>query len=288
MISRLAPTPSGYLHIGNAVNFVLTWAKVKQVGGKLALRIDDADAARCKLEFIEDIFYQLDWLGIEYDEGPTGPDDFYKNYSQQAKRDYYFEIIQNLKKQNPLVYACKCSRKSIQQKGGSGVYSGTCRELNLPWEPIKTAIRVLVPQKTCIQVGKQLVCLDQQMGDFVLWRKDNLPSYQVASLIDDRDLGVNLVVRGEDLLTSTAAQLFIARQLDYKKFVASKFIHHPLMSGINGKKLSKSGDAFSIKQMRAKFSCPQAIFKQIATFLKINADEISCLDDFRRLLRVES
>ena len=249
VVSRIAPTPSGYLHLGNAVNFLLTSWYVRSHGGKLLLRIDDMDATRCRREFVDDVFFALEWLGIEIDEGPSGTEAFYRDYSMAKKTDYYMAELHRLQESSKLLYACECSRKSLAAYG-SDIYPRLCKESNHNLETHRSAMRIHVPDDTVIDVGGRRVELDKAMGDFVLWRKDGLPAYQFVSVIEDRDLGVNALVRGEDLLVSSAAQLYLAPFLQAEVFERADFIHHGLIAGEGNKKLSKSEGAYALKMMR--------------------------------------
>lgn len=280
IISRIAPTPSGYLHLGNAINFILTWVLVRKNGGRLILRIDDMDGARCRPEFIEDIFSTLDWLNIDYDEGPAGPDDFRSNFSMQKKTDYYFSILSDMAESKEILYACTCSRKKISAMSPEGIYHGHCRDLGRVHMPDESAIRVKVPVKTDIRVGDVTVDLHREFGDFVVWRKDNMASYQFASLIEDRDNHVNLIVRGEDLRPSTAAQMYLAEFADADIFLKCSFIHHRLLVDGHRNKLSKSDGAYSVKQIRENGGTPRDIYKKAASFLGIQPEAIEHLSDF--------
>ena len=128
--SRIAPTPSGFLHLGNAFNFIITALLVDLMKGHLHLRIDDFDTSRIKRAAVEDIFVQLEWLGIEYDSGPSGPDELFSKYSQQLRKDYYFYAIEILRK-NRHIFACECSRSKIRQFSSKSTYPGTCKNKNM-------------------------------------------------------------------------------------------------------------------------------------------------------------
>ena len=246
-ISRIAPTPSGYLHLGNAFSFILTWLLVRKRGGVLHLRIDDLDAARRREAYIEDIFRTLDWLGMDYDEGPSGPDDFYRNHSQQHRIPAYEALLQDLRARGAL-FACTCSRKEIQLAAADGQYPGTCRDRGLPFDAPETAWRIRTPENAqatwhdAIR-GPQTVFLHAAMRDFVVRRKDGIPAYQIASLSDDLAMGINCIVRGADLLDATAAQLLLADLLDRPAFAHIQWFHHPLLLDAQGHKLSKSQGA---------------------------------------------
>ncbi|MFZ5775565.1 MAG: glutamate--tRNA ligase family protein [Thermodesulfobacteriota bacterium] len=274
---RIAPTPSGLLHIGNGVNFVLAWLLTRLYSGALRLRIDDADSDRTRPEFVEDIFRQLDWLQIDWDEGPSGPDDFGRHFSQLHRIDRYREALAELGRATHL-FPCLCSRKEIQARSTDGLYPGTCRETAQPAEA-PHAVRVQVPPGSIIQVEEYEIALCREMGDFVLWRRDDRPAYQLASLVDDIDDRISLIVRGEDLLTSTAAQLFLADKIEAGSFLAARFHHHPLIIGEEGKKLSKSHDSLSLAAMREAGAGPATVYRLAARQLGLPPEQINSLSD---------
>ena len=289
VISRLAPTPSGLLHLGNAFNFLLTALLVDWEGGHLHLRIDDLDESRVQPSSVEDIFVQLEWLGIDYDSGPSGPDELFKQYSQQLRRERYFAALKILRNFG-ILYSCECSRSEIRELSPAGNYPGTCRlkglnlmHDNLPW-------RVQVPEQTYVRFKTftdkvEKINVDHVIGDFVIKRRDGLPAYQLASLIDDLELGVNLVVRGVDLRASTAAQVFLAQCLNDPVFPAARFIHHPLINDNSGNKLSKSAGAFSLTSLREKHQSPMWIYQETAKFLRLPFQHIRTLDDLKEVFR---
>jgi glutamyl-tRNA synthetase len=212
--SRIAPTPSGYLHVGNAYNFLITYREaVIKRGGELCLRIDDADQARSKDEYINDIFESLEWLGISIKNGPKDLQDFKNNHSQILKRKWYFDFLKKI----PSTFNCSCSRKSLQEKICS------CKLKELPFEKDKTSIKIKSPR-----------------GEIILWRKEDIPSYHLTSLADDIKMKINLIVRGEDLKQSSIEQFYISEQIKDKVFTKAVFIHHPLIKSSTGVKISKS------------------------------------------------
>ncbi|MEN8189844.1 MAG: glutamate--tRNA ligase family protein [Thermodesulfobacteriota bacterium] len=275
--SRFAPTPSGYLHLGNGVNFIITWILVRRAGGILRLRIDDGDGQRCRSEYVDDVFRQLDWLGLDWDEGPQGADEFHRSYSQHHRFDRYRQLLQRLREEGH-AYSCDCSRREIRAKVGNSVYPGFCR-LKSKTENTNGATRLLVPGGVVVQVEGKEVGLTENMGDFILWRRDNSPSYQLASLADDLDDRISLIVRGEDLLGSTAAQLFMSRCLDEQSFSRSQFFHHGLVTGPAGAKLSKSDRALSLHSMREQGAEPLDVYRAAAPFLAIDPREVTSLED---------
>jgi len=288
-ISRLAPTPSGYLHFGNAFNFLLTYLLVNFHDGVLHLRIDDLDGPRVDRSSIEDIFIQLEWLGIDYHFGPSGPDDLYSRFSQQLRKDRYFNAIKILQKTGYL-FACECSRSKIRNSSASNIYPGTCRNKKLNFMKQNQTWRVIVPEKTFVFYktltnNKKKIDLTTGSGHFVIRRRDGLPAYQIASLMDDIEMGVNLIVRGADLISSTGAQLFLAKCLNDSFFPAAHFVHHMLMKNESGKKLSKSSGNRSLKFLRNKYSRPTIVYQQSAEILDLPFEDIQTLQDLIEVFR---
>ncbi|WP_310395940.1 glutamate--tRNA ligase family protein [Hymenobacter sp.] len=278
VVSRLAPTPSGYLHLGNAVNFVLTWLRTRQAGGVLHLRIDDLDRARLRPAYLDNIFRVLDWLGLDYDHGPTGPDDFLRHYSQLRHLPEYNAVLRRLAQRPGLVQASRRTRT-----GGPAA--------PVALETPGAAWRVQVPAGTtvCLADGWQneiTVPLGALMPDFVIRRKDGVAAYQVASVVDDLRLGTTLIVRGLDLQPSTAAQLWLAGQLsETAAFSAARiqFFHHPLLTNAAGQKLSKSQqlplDAGVLSQQQGK----QAVFRAVAELLHLPVAAVETLETLREV-----
>ena len=240
--TRIAPTPSGYLHKGNLFSFLLTWLITRKAGGEILLRIDDLDRDRVRSSYIEDIFKSLDWLGIDYDLGPEGPEDFLKNYSQHKRMDLYEAHLNMLIKQPQMTFNCTCSRSQINALSSNGNYPGTCLTKGLP--PEQAAIRIVTPEATTVSfqdgiLGKVELALNRDIPHFIIRKKDHHPSYQLASLVDDIHFGINAVVRGADLISSTTAQIFLAQSLELPGFSSANFYHHPLVEK-NQMKISKS------------------------------------------------
>lgn len=253
LVTRIAPTPSGFLHPGNAVNFLLTSWLARAQRGRLLLRIDDMDAARVRSAYLDDIFRVVQWLGLQIDGGPGDVAEFARDYSMARRTDYYRAELDRLD-----WYACACSRRDL----AAGAHAEDCLRLRLPLRTGRTAARVRVPPPCPVAVpGGATVDIARELGDFVVWRRDGLPAYQLASVVEDRDLGVNALVRGNDLLPSTAAQLFLAPALQAHAFAAADFRHHGLLVGPDGGKLSKStgrqghsmaGDAALLARIRER------------------------------------
>jgi len=262
VISRLAPTPSGYLHLGNALNFIITWEFIRRQGGELILRIDDGDSTRSRPQYVEDIFRTLEWLGLTWDIGPDGPDDFYRNYSQKLQAEKYFAAVAPLER----TYSCTCSRKNIRKTFGSTIYRGSCRDRMIPFVKGQTAKRVIVDRP--VHDTGSAFDLARAMGDFVLWTRDDTPAYQLVSLVEDETHGVTHIFRGEDLHTSTLAQKYLAEELNYKRFLQAHVYHHELIYGGDGMKLTKSAGAASLKEIRESGADKSYVFNLLHPYLE--------------------
>ena len=264
IVSRIAPTPSGYLHAGNAYNFILTYLLTRSLGGVLHLRIDDYDLGRYRREFVQNIFDVLEFLGLDCDKGATSVSDFERNFSFKTRAKRYENALKKLDE----IYICECTR-ATKDAYENGIYTKICKDKKLNFIKDKTAIRLSIDEND--ELGRQVAA---QMGDFVIYKKDFTPAYNFASVIDDEDMGVNLVVRGEDLLPCTLAQRYLAKRLNFN-FLNAKFIHHKLL--LDGdKKLSKSSKSPPIDLSQN----PQIYYKMLASDLGLNlssADKISNL-----------
>jgi len=238
VITRLAPTPSGFLHIGNCVNLTLVDWLARSHGGHVVLRIDDIDADRYRPEYVDDIFRVLDMLGVQWQGGPRSRPEFETSYAMRDKTQYYRAEAMSLHEAG-LAYVCTCSRAELRA-AGSRTCVRNCREGNLRLQPGAAALRMRVPPGAAVETDGHIINIDRAMGDFVIWRRDDQPSFQLASVIEDRDMKVTHVVRGEDLLASTAAQLFLAPSVNASTFTDARFIHHRLVTDPEGRKLSKS------------------------------------------------
>lgn len=251
IVSRIAPTPNGEIHWGNLMNFVLTWSYVKQNGGELILRFDDIDSDRCLPQYAQNIRDILSYIELDFD----------RELSRQILRKHeYFNLLNKLPH-----YVCNCSRQDIMNRTGDHYYDGYCRNKNNIFDKGKSSFRFLAHKESL---------------DFVIWRKEDLPAYQLTSIKDDLDLGVNVVVRGEDLIESTLMQQQMLKSLNVEPI---RFIHHRLITNADGVKLSKSrndGDLMSYVQSNKP---PSQIFKQLAFLMGLDVDKYSCLNDFLSL-----
>ena len=279
---RIAPSPTGFLHIGHAMTFWHAQQRARDAGGKLVLRIEDLDRDRCRREFADAISKDLRWFGLDWDEGPGigGP---FAPYVQSERRRYYLEALEKLRL-GGFLYPCKCSRKDVIQaslaphdENEEPIYPGTCRPLSAALvaavsaagemdQPPGTAAvaahwRFRVPDDERInfvdeRVGKQSAIAGCDFGDFIVWRRDNVPAYQLAVVVDDAAMQVTEVVRGEDLLMSTFRQLLLYRALGLRP---PKFYHAPLVLDEFGKRLAKRHGALSLRALRERGISPQEI-----------------------------
>ncbi|UYZ61581.1 glutamate--tRNA ligase family protein [Hymenobacter weizhouensis] len=286
VVSRLAPTPSGFLHLGNAVNFTLTWLLTRRAGGTLHLRIDDLDRARFRPAYLDNIFRTLEWLGLDYDYGPSGPDDFERNFSQRHRLSEYESVLQAARHAHPgLFYACRCSRTELARLAvPAGHYPGTCRPLVLSLDTPEVAWRAHVPAPTLVTFpdlaqGSVQLDLALEMSDFVVRKKDGTAAYQVASVLDDVRLGVTLIVRGLDLLASTAAQLWLTDGLPgAANFGRTQFLHHGLLLDVHGQKLSKSTQTGQQRGILAEATSPRVVYRAVARLLGLPEQAGESLD----------
>lgn len=251
----------------------MTYAIARAQGGHILLRIDDLDKARCREEYVEDIFRTLDWLGLDYDEGPAGVADFFENWSQHTRLETYAEELDQLR-QGGYLFACTCSRRQIREVSPDGRYPDTCRQLSLDFNGPRTAWRVKSPpEESSVSLHRwkaavQEVPLDS-LDAFVVRQKNRLPAYQLASLVDDTRYGINFIVRGEDLRASTLAQSYLAQLLNKEAFLQTAFWHHPLMTDAEGHKLSKTKGAGSLKAWRESGRPAEELFRRAGVQLGI-------------------
>ena len=265
LLTRLAPTPSGYLHAGNLFNFLYNWLWARSNGGRVLLRIDDMDASRMRPEYVAHIFQTLHYFGLHADLGPKTPENLPRDWSQHRRMPLYEQQLQVLAEQK-LVYACACSRKDL---AAHTIYPGHCREKGLPLDTPGTAGRLRVPDEARVTLHDRMLGRVEQAlapiaGDFVIRRRDGLPAYAMCSVADDLHFGVTHVARGEDLLPSTLCQLFLAEQLGEKQFREIRFLHHPLLADEQGRKLSKTAGDGRLPDRQLFTRTPEAWFGQFA------------------------
>ena len=273
---RLAPSPTGFLHLGHARTFWTAQQRCRANQGVLILRNEDLDRQRCRQEFVAAMFEDLAWFGLRWQEGPDvgGP---FGPYSQSERLAFYREVFERLRNQGH-IYPCTCSRQDVlralqapHQGEDEPVYPGTCRpkpgqsapggQASPPQGKSRPSWRLRVPDGETISFidglcGPQRFVAGNDFGDFIVWRHDDLPAYQLAVVADDAAMHITEVVRGEDLLKSTARQLLLYRALDW---TPPRFFHCPLVTDSQGARLAKRHEALSLRALRAAGAQPSQL-----------------------------
>jgi glutamyl-tRNA synthetase len=271
VVGRFAPSPTGRLHLGNLRTAMLAWLQARRAGGRFILRIEDIDPQRSLPSGTADILADLAWLGFDWDEGPDvgGP---HAPYLQSERRERYRALVDAWVARG-LAYPCTCSRKDIAAAGAphpgdeGPVYRGTCRGgAANPARP--PAVRFRVPPGAVAfrdeVLGPQTQDVAALTGDFVVWRNDGWPSYQLAVVADDAAMGVTDVVRGADLLGSVGRQLLLYRALDARP---PRWHHVPMWFDLEGARLAKRNPAQTAAAMRAAGERPARVVARMAASL---------------------
>jgi glutamyl-tRNA synthetase len=285
---RLAPSPTGHLHLGHARTFWTAQERARQRGGTLILRNDDLDGPRCKPEFVAAMYEDLRWFGFGWSEGPDVGGQ-HVPYNQSERTQFYREALEQLRA-NGFLYSCTCSRKDLAaaaraphaEDDDEPIYPGTCR--TRPSETLQVAgcklgersnqpatfnqqpatrfsWRFKIPDDEVISftdenLGPQQFIAGKDFGDFVVWRPDDVPAYQLACVVDDAAMKITEVVRGADLLKSTARQLLLYRALN---LAPPNFFHCPLLTDESGQRLAKRHAALSLRTLRAQGATPESL-----------------------------
>lgn len=276
--TRIAPTPSGFLHIGNAFSFILTWLIARHRGGTVLLRIDDLDQQRKRTEYVQDIFDSLHWLGLDWDSGPTGPDDFERRFSQVHRMDLYLEALEKLRLTGRL-FACSCSR--AKRKEGQP-HKCECRAKRTSLQGLDQTWRFHIEDDCVVRVtesgGPIHVQLGPEEGSFVVRKRDGSPAYQLTSIVDDTHFEINLIVRGMDLLASSAMQLKLQEALGGS--LELTFLHHDLITDASGSKLSKSAGATALRTFRNSHEL-SSLFKEFSAWMGFAGRPCDSLEQLR-------
>ena len=284
---RLAPSPTGYLHLGHARTFWTAQERALSRHGTLVLRNEDLDRARCRTGFVGAMLQDLRWFGFHWQEGPDcgGP---HCPYTQSERRSWYVAALEKLRRAG-VVYPCSCSRQDVLralQAPHAGedepIYPGTCR----PGRGFKSQVesrslssfgdstagpksahpvnwRFLVPDGKAVSFvdgyyGLQEFVAGRDFGDFVVWRHDDIPAYQLAVVVDDAAMKITEVVRGEDLLRSTARQLLLYSALE---LTPPTFFHCPLLKDEADVRLAKRHEALSLRTLRGRGLSPEQLIE---------------------------
>jgi glutamyl-tRNA synthetase/glutamyl-Q tRNA(Asp) synthetase len=255
-VSRFAPAPTGYLHLGHVVNAIYVWGVTRQAGGRVLLRIEDHDRARSRREFELAILDDLDWLGFVPDAPSTDRFRAGACDGRQSDRHQVYESALARLRSQGLVYGCGCSRSLIaaaDKSQGGARYPGTCRRKGLlegPDRATRVRFEPSVERFEDLRHGWQEQRPAEQCGDLLARGRDRAWTYQFAAAVDDFTQGVTLVIRGDDLLGSTGRQILLARLLG--RLEPPRFLHHPLVMKTPAQKLSKSDRDTGVRDLRAQ------------------------------------
>ncbi len=272
--TRFAPAPTGYLHLGHAVNAVVVWGLARALDGRVVLRLEDHDRGRCRPAFADAILDDLDWLGLEPDVAPTAA---YRDGPalRQSARSARYAAVLGAWEAAGVVYACRCSRRdgTVPSTDGDRRYTGRCREAGWPIEA-SVAVR--------LRFGADVVTLDdvicgvqrqvpaEQCGDVVLRDRHGNWTYQFAVSVDDLDQGIDVVIRGTDLLSSVGRQVLLGRALG--RAAPPQYAHHPLVLRPDGRKLSKSAGDSGLRELRAAGWSPAQVLGTAAHLAGLQRD----------------
>lgn len=271
-LGRLAPSPTGAQHVGNARTYLIAWLRARSLGGLLTLRIEDIDSPRVKTGAAEQALDDLHWLGLDWDEGPI---------VQTERLLFYQDALKHLKERE-LIYPCTCTRGDVERAAsaphdervgagpisGISLYPGTCAK-----RTSADASRLTVPYCWRFRVNERLhvfedgyrgrveVDLFEQGGDFVVWKSTGTPAYQLAVVVDDAEQGITEVVRGDDLIPSTPRQILLYRALGKEP---PHFVHVPLVVGPDGRRLAKRHGDTRLSALRAAGVKPEALLGLLA------------------------
>lgn len=306
---RLAPSPSGEIHLGNAFTYTLAWCAAKKMHGRVLFRMEDIDERCRRIDLKNQVIQDMEWLGLDWDGEIT---------YQSNRTHIYDEIFHEIAKKD-LVYPCFCSRADLHaasaphKTDGMYVYSGKCKNLceseiaekaksKNPSYRIKVPdVNISIADAVCGQYSQNL---RTDCGDFVIRRSDNVPAYQFAVSVDDYLQGINQIVRGNDLLSSTPRQVFlrdvinsvttknIAYYTDSKSLEglanSLQFAHVPLLTDETGRRLAKRDKDLTIKALRESGVCAKDIIGYFAYILKfVYAPEQMSLDEFLNMFDLD-
>jgi glutamyl/glutaminyl-tRNA synthetase len=283
-LTRFAPSPTGYLHLGHVANAVWTWGLARALGGRVLLRLEDHDRGRCRPGYERALLDDLDWLGLEPDVGRVAELRAGTSAYRQSDAGAAYEAA--LARLGASVFACECSRKDVARTGGDVLneetrYSGRCRDRGLapgPGRGLRLRVEPGVERFTDARLGPREQDPAAQCGDLLVRDRLGQWTYQLAVVVDDLRQEIDLVVRGEDLLESTGRQILLGRLLG--RASPAVFLHHPLIRKPGGEKLSKSSRDTGIRDLRAAGAEPAAVLGQAAflTGLRSGPAPIAALD----------
>jgi glutamyl/glutaminyl-tRNA synthetase len=269
-LTRFAPTPNGYLHLGNFYNLIWITLFARNRGAGVGLRIDDYDQARYRSHFVDSIFATLERAGFAWTVGPTSTEEFKREFSSRHRVDSYRAAELELKKSDQ-VYWCTCTRKL---EAGNKIYSGRCRSASHTEDSVSED-GLAAQLRFCVSGDE----LKSNIGDVIVVPRDGELSYHVASIVDDTHFGFDLLVRGQDLLPSSLAQVQLAKHMGCSEFATrTEFVHHALIRGTQGEKLSKSQQASPVLELLETPGGLQNILQNFARSELGITDSSSCPD----------
>ena len=289
--TRFAPSPTGYLHIGGVRTALYSWLYARQQGGKFVLRIEDTDRERSTQESVDAILQGMDWVGLDYDEGPV---------FQTDRFDRYREVINQLLEQGD-AYHCYCTREELDEMRETQRankekprYNGKCRDrTDIPTdansEPLESVIRFKNPQEGDVVIHDlikgEIVINNRELDDLIIARSDGTPTYNLTVVVDDMDMGITHVIRGDDHINNTPRQINLFKALGAD---LPEFAHAPMILGDDGKRLSKRHGAVSVMQYRDAGFFPQALLNYLLRLgWSYEDQEIFSRDEMIRLFRLE-
>ena len=285
-VTRFPPSPTGYLHIGGARTALYSWLHAKQNNGKFILRIEDTDLERSTQESVQAILDGMEWLELEYDEGP---------YYQTKRFDRYKEVVQTLL-DNGQAYYCYCSKEELdamreeqRAKGLKPRYDGRYRNIQEPVPGVDPVVRFKNPLDGDVVIDDlvkgKIVISNTELDDLIIARSDGTPTYNLTVVVDDLDMKMTHVIRGDDHINNTPRQMNIMRALGAEP---PKFAHVPMILGEDGKRLSKRHGAVGVMQYRDEGFLPEALLNYLVRLGWSHGDqEIFSRDDLLELFRIE-
>jgi len=283
---RFAPSPTGHLHIGGARTALFNWLHARRTGGAFILRIEDTDRERSKDEYTEAILDSLTWLGMDWDEGP---------FFQSKRDDLYQKAIDGLLAEKK-AYRCYCTQEELEEKRAAAMkrgekpkYDGTCRGKDLPHRDEPHVVRFQTPQSgvtefTDVIKGK-IIFENSELDDLIIKRSDGSPTYNFTVVVDDTDMNITHVIRGDDHINNTPRQILIFQALG---FDVPAFAHVPMIFGEDHKKLSKRHGALSTTEYREMGYLPEALVNYLVRLGWSHGDqEIFSIDELKGVFTVE-
>ncbi len=278
VVTRFAPSPTGYLHVGGARTALFSWLYAKKHGGKFILRIEDTDLERSTQESVDAILEGMEWLGLDYDEGP-----FYQTH----RFDRYKKIIQQLIEQGDAYY-CYCSKEELDVLRNEQMaakekprYNGKCRHLTEKMTGKEAVIRFKNPIDGAVKIPDlvkgEIIIANKELDDLIIARADGTPTYNLTVVVDDMDMGISHVIRGDDHINNTPRQMNILSALNAK---LPEYAHLPMILGSDGARLSKRHGAVSVMQFRDEGYLPEALLNYLVRLGWSHGDqEIFSIDE---------